>query len=248
MDRTTTPPAARYRRIADEIERDIRSGLLQVGARLPSERTLAATRRISRMTARQALQHLTGRGLLETRIGHGTFVRAGAIRQELASLTGFTQAMERQGRRVTSIVIQAGTCPAERETATALGLMAGTPVHRLTRVRLVDGAHVAVETTEIVAARAPDFYQQADFATQSAYALLRDRHGLHPTAAEQTMEAAAAGRELALQLDLAPGDPVLRLTRLTRDQHGVAFEYVRSVYRGDAFTMKVDLVLKDGAA
>jgi DNA-binding GntR family transcriptional regulator len=35
----------------------------------------------------------------------------------------------------------------------------------------------------------------------------------------------------------------LRLTRLTRDVERRAIEHVRSVYRGDAFVMKVTLTL-----
>lgn len=248
MDHTAEdPPLARYRRIAREIEDEILSGRLEAGARLPSERALAERRRISRMTARQALQHLAGRGLLETRVGRGTFVRSGTIRQELATLTGFTEEMARQGRRVASIVVEAVTRPAGEETARALDLPPGAEVHRLTRVRLVDGAPVAVETAEIGAQRAPDFFERADFSSQSAYALLRERYGVEPTSAEQTLEAAAADREVAMQLDLARGAPVLRLTRLTRDQAGAAFEYVRSVYRGEAFTMKVRLEIEGGS-
>ena len=243
----TAEPVARYRRIAREIEDEILSGRLEAGARLPSERALAERRSISRMTARQALQHLAGRGLLETRVGRGSFVRSGTIRQELATLTGFTEEMERQGRRVASIVIEATTRAAGDETARALDLPAGGAVHRLSRVRLVDGAPVAVETSEIDAQRAPDFFDHADFTRQSAYTLLRERYDLHPTSAEQTMEAAAADREVALQLDLERDAPVLRLTRLTRDQDGAAFEYVRSVYQGEAFTMKVRLQI-GGAA
>lgn len=247
MDHTDeSQSVARYRRIAREIEEDIRAGRLKAGERLPSERTMAERRKISRMTARQAMQHLAGRGLLETHVGRGTFVRTGTIRQELTTLTGFTEEMERQGRTVSSIVAEAATMPADAESARALGLNLGTEVHRLTRVRLVEGEPVAVETTDLNARAAPDFFEHADFSSQSAYALLRERYDLHPTSAEQTLESAAADQQVALQLGLPRGAPVLRLTRLTFDAAGEAFEYVRSVYRGDAFTMKVRLSLPEG--
>ena len=182
MDHTAEDqPVARYRRIAREIEDAILSSRLKAGARLPSERVLAERRSISRMTARQALQHLAARGLLETRVGRRTFVRSGTIRQELATLTGFTEEMERQGRRVDSIVFEAVTRVADGATARALDLPAGAEVHRLSRVRLVDGAPVAVETSEIDAQRAPDFFDHADFTRQSAYALLRERYDLRRT-------------------------------------------------------------------
>jgi GntR family transcriptional regulator len=63
--------------------------------------------------------------------------------------------------------------------------------------------------------------------------------------AEQTLAATSADASVALPLGIAVGAPVLSLTRLTRDAEGRAFEHVRSVYRGDAFVMKVRLDLKE---
>lgn len=234
----------RYLAVARDIEADIRAGRLTDGERLPSERDMARDRQISRTTARLAIQQLTQRGLLEAQVGRGTFVRSGAIQQVLTTLTGFSEEMERQGRETASIVIEAATRVAEPEIAIALGLAQGVLVHRLTRVRLVDGAPVAIEISEIDAAVTPGFFDGADFSRQSTYAFLRERFGIVPTSAEQTLEAAAAEGETAHRLGLPEGAPILRLTRLTRDADGRAFEFVRSLYRGDAFNMKVHLTLE----
>jgi GntR family transcriptional regulator len=243
MDKTADPELPRYLAIARDIEADIRAGRLMEGERLPSERDMARDRQISRMTARQALQHLTNRGLLEAQVGRGTFVRSDAIQQELSTLTGFSEAMARQGRESSSIVVEAATREADRATALALNLPQGAQVHRLARIRLVDGAPVAIEISEIDAGRTPGYFSGADFARQSTYDRLRSDYGIAPTTAEQTLEAAAAEGETALRLDLPEGAPILRLTRLTRDAEGRAFEFVRSLYRGDAFNMKVHLSL-----
>lgn len=243
MDRTADTDMPRYLVIARDIEADIRAGRLAAGERIPSERDIARDRQISRMTARQAMQHLTQRGYLEAQVGRGTFVRSGAIQQGLTTLTGFSEEMARQGRENSSIVIEAATRAPDPETALALGLPQTALVHRLTRVRLVDSAPVAIEISEIDAALTPGFFDGADFGRQSTYALLRERFGVAPTTAEQTLEAAAAESETAHRLNLREGAPILRLTRLTRDADGRAFEFVRSIYRGDAFNMKVHLSL-----
>lgn len=244
MDRTDDPTLPRYLAIARDIEADIRTGRLADGARLPSERDMARDRRISRTTARLALQQLAKRGLLEAQVGRGTFVRSGAIQQVLTTLTGFSEEMGRQGRESASIVIEAATRTADPETAAALGLPQGAVVHRLSRVRLVDGAPLAIEISEIDALMTPGFFDGADFTRHSTYARLRDCFGIAPTTAEQTLEAAAAEGETAHRLKLPEGAPILRLTRLTRDAEGRAFEFVRSLYRGDAFNMKVHLTLE----
>jgi GntR family transcriptional regulator len=237
----------KYRQIADRLAEDIAAGRLKAGDQIPPERSIAETYGASRMTVRQALRHLAERGIVQARAGAGTFVEARPIQQELSTLTGFTEEMERQGRRAESILVEAVPAAAESETAQALGLAPGDEVWRISRIRLADGAPVALETTEIAAGVTPGLLDRADFARASLYATLRAVYGIHPATAEQTLAAAAAEPSTALPLRLAPGAPVLRLTRLTREAEGRAFEYVRSVYRGDAFVMKARLDLADPA-
>ena len=57
-----------------QIEEGIVRGDWSVDARLPAERTLAATLRVSRSTVREAVQRLVSKGLLETRPGSGVYV------------------------------------------------------------------------------------------------------------------------------------------------------------------------------
>ena len=57
-----------------QIENLIASGVLKQGQKLPSERDLAETLKVSRPKLREALQKLEQRGLVQTRHGEGTFV------------------------------------------------------------------------------------------------------------------------------------------------------------------------------
>jgi GntR family transcriptional regulator len=238
-------PLPKYRRIADSLAAEIAAGRLAAGQQIPSERAIAAELGASRMTVRQALRELADRGLIEARVGQGTFVGRPPIQQQLTALSGFTEEMERQGRAPASIVVEAGLRVADAGTAAALGLPSGGEVWRIGRIRLVDGDPVALETTEIAAARAPGLLEKADFARASLYATLRAEYGLLPASAEQTLAAAAAEPEVALPLGLSVGAPVLRLTRRTCDPEGRPFEHVRSFYRGDAFVMKARLDLRE---
>ena len=65
-----------YRQIADELEREIATGILRSGEALPALRTLATDLRINPNTVQQAYKLLSLRGLVEVRRGQGTFVRA----------------------------------------------------------------------------------------------------------------------------------------------------------------------------
>lgn len=59
-----------------QLHQHLRSGRWQLGDRLPAETELAAQLGVGRSTVREAVRALAHAGLLETRQGSGTFVRA----------------------------------------------------------------------------------------------------------------------------------------------------------------------------
>lgn len=235
-----------YLSIARRLESQISAGALKVGDRLPSERRIAEELGASRMTARHALKLLERQGMVETRTGLGAFVAERRIEKQLWTLTGFTEEMQRSGRKGSSIVLDAGEGMADQEAAAALCLPGNAAVHRLVRVRLADSAPVGLEWTEIPVAMAPGLLAKTDFTTDSLYRVLREEYGLVPAEAEESVLADTPDTATAAALGIATAQPVLRFTRLTFDRSGRPFEYVRSAYRGDCFTMRVRLGLANG--
>jgi len=69
-----TAPTGEVRRISDEILGRIMFGTYATGLRLPSEVALAAEFACGRSTVREALRHLTGLGVLQSRRGSGAQV------------------------------------------------------------------------------------------------------------------------------------------------------------------------------
>ena len=61
--------------VFDQLRQQILSGSWKPGDKLPSENELAAQFGVSRVTVRNALQKLSGLGLLETRFGEGSCIR-----------------------------------------------------------------------------------------------------------------------------------------------------------------------------
>ena len=94
------PSTRLYRgRVADQIVEDLRgqilSGALPDGARLPSERELAAQYDVSAPTVREAVRVLTAMGLLSTRNGSRTTVTASGdtlLAMSIASVVQFEKA------------------------------------------------------------------------------------------------------------------------------------------------------------
>ena len=65
-----------YRGIADAIERDVAAGVLRHGSRLPTHRRLAQLLGVTTLTITRAYGEAARRGLIESTVGKGTFVRA----------------------------------------------------------------------------------------------------------------------------------------------------------------------------
>ena len=65
--------------IENQLKDQILTGKWKPGERLPSENELAEIFQVSRVSIRQALQALSAQGLIETRIGDGSFISQPSI-------------------------------------------------------------------------------------------------------------------------------------------------------------------------
>ncbi len=74
MDFRKIEPKKLYLQIAEQIMERVRDGRLPRGSKLPAERELAAQMGVSRPSVREALIALELLGVVEIRIGQGTFV------------------------------------------------------------------------------------------------------------------------------------------------------------------------------
>ncbi len=83
--------------IVDEMVRMIQMEMFKPGERIPSERKLCETFQVSRSSLRLAIQHLVLNGLLEPRIGRGTYVcrNAGALAGILPNIVTDRISLER---------------------------------------------------------------------------------------------------------------------------------------------------------
>lgn len=87
-----------YIKIHDAIKKDIDNGVWPIGDRLPSERDLSEHFQVSRMTLRQAVTLLVEEGILERRIGSGTYVASHRVQEKMRGTTSFTEIVHSQGK------------------------------------------------------------------------------------------------------------------------------------------------------
>ena len=89
---TRAPEPRMYRVVAERIQELIREQRMEPGERLPSERELAASLRVSRASLREGLIALELGGVVEVRGGSGVYVseRAASLAEVPVSYTHLT--------------------------------------------------------------------------------------------------------------------------------------------------------------
>ncbi|MGW0120333.1 GntR family transcriptional regulator [Streptomyces sp. NPDC003327] len=233
-----------------ELKRErVREHLLSVidgrrpGDAIPSERTLCAALGVSRPTLRAAVDELVATGLLVREHGRGMFVAPAKITQRLApDEAPFT--VPRAAGRWTSTVLDLGPVRAGARIGRRLRLSPAAELVRVTRLRRVDGAPVALEHLHVPAELVPGL-TAADM-EGGFYAHLREKRGIRPARAVQSIEPTVLSEEEAALLDVPVLSPALLFDRTTTDGDGRPVEYVRSLYRGDRYRIVSRLTLGDG--
>ncbi|MGC4024729.1 MAG: GntR family transcriptional regulator [Mesorhizobium sp.] len=237
------PGAPLYLRLRKSIEDAVQRGALLPGDALPSERDIAASADISRVTVRKAIQDLVQHGVLVQRHGSGTFVapRMERVEQSLSRLTSFTEDMARRGLDVRSVWLDRGVYAPSPEEMMALGLSAEAMVSRVSRLRIANETPLAIERASISASFLPD----PNAIGSSLYAALEAR-GCKPVRAVQRISATNLGEADAELLEVAPGSASLNIERISYLPSGKVVEFTRSVYRGDAYDFVAELRLGTG--
>lgn len=235
---------AKYHSIRDQIL-DLLDEL-EVGDALPPERVLAPRFEVSRMTLRRAVEELVRQGRLERRHGAGTFVAAPKIAQGLA-VTSFSEDMRQRGAVPASRTLAVDEVLAGAQLGRRLEISPGEKVTRVARLRLADGAPMALETLHVPRSVVPDLTGEL-LDNQSFYELLAARYGVVLARGRQTIEATVTDEAESEILEVPLHSPAFLFERISRAADGRVVEFVRSVYRGDRYKFTLDLQPATGRA
>lgn len=223
-----------YYQIQSQLLHMIQSGELRPGDALPSEDEIRRACRVSRMTARHALQALESQGFASRHKGQGSFVSQPRVEKDIMHLAGFTAEMRALGLKPSSRLLSAETVPASAEVASRLHIEVGMPVFYLRRLRCADGLPVAIEDAWLAREQYPGI-ERIDFASISLYQTLRERYGIRVSRADEIIEARSATRQQADLLEVPRNASLLAITRTLWSVDGKPVETALSVYRGDRY-------------
>ena len=221
-----------YLHIRDTIKEDIDDGIWAIGDRLPSERDLADQFKVSRMTLRQAVTLLVEEGILERRIGSGTYVASRRVQEKMRGTTSFTEIIQSQGKKPSTRVISYQRKMASQTEIERLCLHKNDYVIKMERIRYADKLPVVFEETYIPEKLIKSF-QQKDITEHFFKTLIENGYEIGKS--QQTIYAKNASERVATYLGIPKNHAILALTQVSYFTDGRPFEYVKSQYVGDRF-------------
>ena len=212
----------------------IHQGELKSRQRFPSEPDLALQCGVSRVTIRKAIAILEKRGLVTRRRGIGTFVMGPKVRQEVAKLGAFYDAMVAQGVRPDTSLLDFRLVTTDAFVASVLRQ---TRAMMLRRQYLVDDQPIALTEGFLHPDAASVSWSSAE---QNSVVQIIESTGRAIDDVDLKIRADVAGQR-GKYLGLPPHGPVLVLERVSADENGTPLEFTSLFMRSDAYEFGLNL-------
>ena len=236
----TQAPTPLYYQIYHRFRHRILSGQIAQGSMLPSEAALEASLKVSRITAKRAMDELAKEELVERQRGRGTRVIYNAPPSKMAAdFSGLMENLIAIGQSTDVEVLFFEYASAEPSIARALALDAGAIVQRAERRRSRDGLPFSYIVTHIPEQIGRNF--GPDDLTQKPILSLIEAHHPEISEAEQSVSAFNASVHIAEVLDVPDNTALLKITRVVRDQNGTPVQHIEVYYRPDVYQLQMRL-------
>lgn len=230
IEKTNATPL--YLQLKNKIKKEIRTGMLKPGDKLPSETRLQKEYNMSRVTVRNAMEELTVEGYIIKVQGKGSFVAHSDMLRLPVGVTSFTEDAKMQGVNLTSRVVKFEIQDIQSELDREFfGDRTNGKVLVFKRVRSADGVPVTIEENHL----SPDLIDMAnEDLTGSFYDILINKYHMIPSnKGRRSVKIVFADEEIATCLDLSIGTPVIECEMCVFDMNGDPIHTVKDWVRGD---------------
>lgn len=207
--------------------------------KLPSERNLVQTYKVSRTTVRNALDELERLGYIYRQRGRGTFVayKTSSV-TNLANTFSFSEYMKKKGVNADTKVLFLKNKRAKEYQAKMLKINIGDPIYELKRIRYAGSEPMMIERTYLNEKIFKDLTRE-DLENQSLYEVFKDKFHIDIFTADETCTATLTNPDNNKIFDVPIGTPFLKLERITTDINGKIVEFTLSIARADKFTYHI---------
>lgn len=242
VDTPTATSSLKYRRIAQELMRDIEDGKYPVGTMLPGEAELSNMYKTSRFTVREALRNISERGLVARKRGSGTKVLSqkptGAFIYRLSSTAEILK-YPVETRRENLFM---GLIHTDPDLADKIDCPIGKNWYRISGIRRSDASDVPISWSDIyVLPEFESFLADDEDGRIPVYERIEKSAGVSVIDAEIRIFASSIDGRLANLLQVAVGSPALSIVRRYLDINGRNFETTLTVHPEKRFEYSMQL-------
>ncbi len=229
--------ASKSVRIAQTLESEIRTGMINRGDALASENALVKRFSVSRSTVRKSLEMLSSKGLIITNSGIGSFVTFGGV--TIDDQAGWTLALSSSDVQLSTRVLR---LERERMDLPSTEIPLGSDCLVIDRLRYLNntGTGVSLERSRVPWRDVLEDVLQVGLKDGSLNRTLQ-KHGLMvASGAEWAGVVPALTANDAALMGRKAGAAMLRLRRLTRSEDRSIIEYVESILDPDLFGLHME--------
>jgi GntR family transcriptional regulator len=204
----------------------------------PKEVDLANELGVARNTVRQAISKLVHEGLLIRKKGVGTIICNKKIYTRLDNWFSFTGEMKEKGLKVVNHNLELRKVVSDPEISDVFNIKNKTALLCLERLRGTGEQPYLLSVSWFHPRFRIDMDE--DFSLP-LYKLLEEKYDIHVATSREEICAVAADDHLAVQLQVAKGDPLLFRKRSVFNSDGLIVEFNKVWYRGDGISYSLEI-------
>lgn len=223
-----------YLKIAQQLIDQISSGELAEGSMLPTESELQETFGVSRVTIRKAMTVLVEQDLLFRKRGHGTYVKGKKAVHNAFQLSGFVEDITAQGKTPSSKIITFEVIESNEFIADKLKIKPSDEIYSIKRIRLIDDEPEILEHTYLPVNLFPDLSIGA--MRKSKYEYIEKDKGFKIKLSRQSAKPEILNKDIADELHVEKGYPVIRVDSVAELDCGTPFEYSIHYFKVDQYS------------
>ncbi len=230
-----------YLQIYEKLKLKITGGLWPEGCLIPAETSMMKQYGVGRETMRRAVLRLVNEGYLFRQQGKGTFVCRKRPQDGLEQIVSFTAEMLARGYKPGTKVLASLQQKPDPSTANRLNCGLDEDIYYFKRLRTANELLVAVEESWLCMDTLGSLDQEK--LAGSFYDYLVYDKDIKLGRIVQEISSDVADADTAELLAVAPGHPILQLSRLMYTAGGKPFFWMVFRYRGDIYSIKTKMDL-----
>ncbi|MBS5605096.1 MAG: GntR family transcriptional regulator [Enterocloster asparagiformis] len=216
--------------VEERLENYILENHLTAGDRLPSERDLSERWGISRTIIRQVIKLMIANGILEQRVGSGTFLLKKKLCRNLQDMQSIVDTARQSGRSLETRVLYLGIIESNKQIMMRLQIPIGHRIYKLVRMRYLDGVPFSLETNYLNAAHLEGF-DTHDYSRESLYRVFQECYNIVPDRGEETVGLTYITDEESQLLQIAPNTAAFYCSGVCTEPSGKPIDYFKLTTR-----------------